>query len=194
MNQFFELLPVVLFFIVYKMEGQVLHLGDFQWQLDGIYSATLVLILSSTLLLAALKLTQKTLEQRQWWTWLLIVIFGSATIYFRNELFIQWKPSLLYWGMSITFLFMYHVKGTNLIQSMLQGQLELPQKAWNLLLNLWIISFLILGALNIFVALYYSQSAWVSYKLYSSFGASILLSIISTIIIVNYNQESNIND
>ena len=29
----------------------------------------------------------------------LVVVLGGATIWFHNETFIKWKPSVLYWAM-----------------------------------------------------------------------------------------------
>ena len=34
----------------------------------------------------------------------LVVVLGGATIYFHNETFIKWKPSVLYWAMGLSLL------------------------------------------------------------------------------------------
>ena len=39
MKQLLEFLPVVLFFVVYQMDGKTLSVADWQYTLDGIFSA-----------------------------------------------------------------------------------------------------------------------------------------------------------
>ena len=76
---------------------------------------------------------------------------------------------------------------------MLGSQLNLPQIAWKKLNQLWIGNFTIVGALNLYVAYNFSESAWVDYKLYSAFGFTILLLILTMIIMMPYikNQDKN---
>jgi intracellular septation protein len=52
MKQLAELLPVVLFFVVYQLDGRSLALGGWEYHFDGIYSATAVLMIATVLQLA----------------------------------------------------------------------------------------------------------------------------------------------
>ena len=47
MKQLAELVPILLFFAVYKMDGTQLQFGPIDYQFDGIYTATAVLMLAT---------------------------------------------------------------------------------------------------------------------------------------------------
>ena len=53
MKQLAELLPVVLFFVVYQLDGRSLTLGGWEYHFDGIYSATAVLMIATVLQVGA---------------------------------------------------------------------------------------------------------------------------------------------
>ena len=54
------------------------------------------------------------------------------------------------------------------------AQLSLPAVAWRRLNSLWVANFVVVGALNLYVAYRFSEAAWVSYKLYSAIGFTLL--------------------
>ena len=76
---------------------------------------------------------------------------------------------------------------------MLGSQLKLPGLAWLKLNKLWIANFIIVGALNLVVAYGFSESAWVSYKLYSSIIFTLLITLFSAIILMPYLKADKIN-
>ena len=49
MKQLLELLPLVLFFGAYQMDGDTLTVGGWSHTFDGIFSATAVLMISTAL-------------------------------------------------------------------------------------------------------------------------------------------------
>ena len=49
MKQLAEFVPIVLFFIVYQMKGTSVELGGWSHTLDGIFSATAVLMAATLL-------------------------------------------------------------------------------------------------------------------------------------------------
>ena len=60
---------------------------------------------------------------------------------------------------------------------------------WTRLLWLWTTNFTIVGGLNLYVAYSFSEGFWVSYKLYSAFGFTILLTIITALMIAPHLSE-----
>ena len=72
---------------------------------------------------------------------------------------------------------------------MLGQQLQLPKLAWLRLNQLWITNFTVVGALNIYVAYNFSQAAWVDYQLYSAFGFTLLLMILTMVIIFPHIKD-----
>ena len=191
MKQLTELVPILLFFVVYKMDGYQLQLGPIEYQFDGIYTATAVLMLATIAQVVFARMSTGKLEKRQLWLLIAVLVFGGATIVLRNELFIQWKPTIFNWAMGLVFLGSQFIGDKNLIARTLGSQLEVPYGIWTRLNYLWSAYFLVVGSLNLFVAYRFSQDFWVSYKLYSSIGFTIALSIITVVVLAPHIQEEN---
>lgn len=189
MRQILDLIPLILFFIAYKMDGQSLELLGYSHTFDGIFSATAVLMIASTVQVAMIKLFTGTVEKQLLWLFAVVVVTGSATLILRNELFIQWKPTVFNWGMATVLLASLFIGKKSLLERMLGQQLQLPKPAWLRLNQLWITNFTVVGALNIYVAYNFSQAAWVDYKLYSAFGFTLLLMILTMVIIFPHIKD-----
>ena len=189
MRQILDLIPLILFFIAYKMDGQSLELLGYSHTFDGIFSATAVLMIASTVQVAMIKLLTGTVEKQLLWLFAVVVVAGSATLILRNDLFIQWKPTVFNWGMATVLLASLFIGKKSLLERMLGQQLQLPKLAWLRLNQLWITNFTVVGALNIYVAYNFSQAAWVDYKLYSAFGFTLLLMILTMVIIFPHIKD-----
>lgn len=189
MKQLAELVPILLFFLAYKMDGYQLQLGPIDYQFDGIYTATAVLMLATIAQVVFARLSTGKLEKRQLWLLVAVLVFGGATIVLRNELFIQWKPTIFNWAMGLVFLGSQFIGKQNLIARTLGSQLEVPYAIWTRLNYMWSAYFIVVGALNIYVAYHYSEDFWVSYKLYSSIGFTVALSILTVALLAPHIHE-----
>jgi intracellular septation protein len=101
-----------------------------------------------------------------------VVVLGGATVYFHNENFIKWKPTLLYWVMGAAFAAGQWVFHKNLLRVLLGEQLHLPDFVWRRLNVAWVSFFALMGLLNLWVAFNFSTDAWVNFK---AFGATALM-------------------
>ena len=189
MKQIFELIPLILFFVVFKMDGETLQLLSFSYEFDGIYSATAVLMAATAIQVVLTRLITGKVEKQLLWLFGIIVVAGSATLILRNDIFIMWKPTVFNWGLAMVLLGGLLLGKKSLLEKMLGQQLELPATAWLRLNQLWIANFLIVGSLNLYVAYNFSQDAWVNYKLYSSIGFTVVLMIITMIIVVPHIKD-----
>ena len=194
MRPILELIPIALFFIVYKFDGETATLLGYSYQFDGIFSATAVLMIATVVQVAMTWLLTREIEKKLWWMLTAVLVLGTATLVLRNELFIQWKPTVFNWVLGCVLLGMLIFSKKSLLERMLAGQLQLPHKAWLNLNLLWIINFFIVGALNLYVAYGYSEATWVNYKLYSSIGFTILLMALTMLIVYPHikDQEENV--
>ena len=190
MKQLTEFLPIVLFFIIYQMKGETIELGSWSHTLDGIFSATAELMAATAVQITISFAISRRIEKRQLWLLLAVLVFGGATLFFRNQMFIQWKPTIFNWVLALAFGISQFVGKKNLMQRTLGSQLELPHVAWRRLNMLWTINFAVVGALNLYVAYYYSEETWVSYKLYSAIGFTVLLTILTAILIGPHLKET----
>lgn len=63
MKQFIDFIPLLLFFIVFKIDPQVVDIAGHSLTVGGIYSATAMLIISSLVVYGALFISQRKLEK-----------------------------------------------------------------------------------------------------------------------------------
>ena len=189
MKQLLEFLPLVLFFGAYQMDGEIVTVGGWSHTFDGIFSATAVLMVSSVMVwLMACALSRQN-ERRLMWMAIAVVVFGAATLILRDQRFIQWKPTVFNWVLAVVFFGSQFVDDRNLLERLLGGQLSLTRRVWTQLNALWVGNFTLVGALNLFVAYRYEEAFWVSYKLYSSIGFTILLMLLTILIVAPHLKE-----
>ena len=183
MRQLLEFLPIALFFIVYQLDGETVTLGSWMHTIDGIFTATAVLMLATVIQVLIVYAMTRELEKRALWMAVAVLAFGGATLAFRNELFIQWKPTIFNWALALAFGASQFIGDRNLMERTLGSQIHLPRPVWTRLNLLWVTNFAVVGALNLVVAYYFSEATWVSYKLYSAIGFTLLLTIITAVIV-----------
>jgi len=189
MKQLAEFVPIVLFFIVYQLKGDTIEISSWSYTFDGIFSATTVLMAATAIQVALSFAISRRLERRQLWLLLAVLVFGGATLFFRNQMFIQWKPTIFNWVLAIAFGASQFIGEKNLMQRTLGSQLHLPHNIWRRLNLIWTANFAIVGALNLYVAYYYSEETWVSYKMYSAIGFTVVLTVLTAFLISPHLKE-----
>ena len=189
MKQLLEFLPLVLFFGAYQMDGEIVTVGSWSHTLDGIFSATAVLMVSSIIVWLLASGLSRQNDRRLMWMAIAVVVFGAATLILRDQRFIQWKPTVFNWVLAAVFLGSQFVGERNLLERLLGGQLSLTRRVWTQLNTLWIGNFTLVGALNLFVAYQYEEAFWVSYKLYSSIGFTVVLMLLTILIVAPHLKE-----
>lgn len=184
MKILFDLLPIILFFAAYKVAGA--HDGaalDFatRWLGDGISAsqapiliATAVAIVATVGQIAWVRFRHGRVDRMMWISLGLIVVLGGATLVFHNPDFIKWKPTALYWLFAMTLIGSAVLLQKNLIRAMLQQQIRLPDPVWTTLNLAWSVFFVLMGALNLYVAYSFSEDAWVNFKLFGGLGLMLL--------------------
>lgn len=191
MKQLLEFFPLVLFFGTYQLSGETLSVGDWSHTFDGIFSATAVLMISSVFVWVIGSLMSRANDKRLMWMALAVVIFGSATLILRDQRFIQWKPTVFNWGLAVIFMASQFFGEKNLLQRFMGPQLKLPSSVWGRLNALWIANFALVGTLNIVVAYRFEEAFWVSYKLYSSVGFTLLLIALTVVLVMPHLKDQD---
>ena len=189
MKQLLELLPLVLFFGAYQMDGDTLTVGGWSHTFDGIFSATAVLMISTALTWLVSSLLEKRNDKRLMWMTLAVLLFGAATLILRDQRFIQWKPTVFNWVLAAVFLGSQFIGKRTVLERVLGSQLSLPRPIWTRLNVLWIGNFALVGALNLFVAYRFEEAVWVSYKLYSSIGFTLALMLLTVAIVAPHVKD-----
>ena len=190
MKQLAELIPIALFFAAYQMDGASVAIGGWHYTFDGIFSATEVLIAATIAQVALVWLVSRRVEKRLLWLLAAVCVFGGATLLLREQAYIQWKPTVFNWGLGLVFALSHFIGERNLMERILGGQIELPAAVWSRLLWLWAGYFALVGGLNLVVAYQFSEAVWVSYKLYSAIGFTLLLAVVTGLIIAGHISQA----
>ena len=160
MKLFFDFLPILLFFIAYKT--------------SGIYVATAVAIVASLILVGYTWLKTRKLEPMQLVSLGLIVVFGGATLWLQNQLFIMWKPSILYVLFAGAFLGSQFIGNKTLVERMMGSLMSAPQAIWRQVNSAWVVFFIALAGLNLYVAYNFDEATWVNFKLFGLMGITLV--------------------
>jgi intracellular septation protein len=118
-----------------------------------------------------------------------ILVFGGATLIIHNEIFIKWKPTILYWIFAMVLFTARIVWKKNLMQGMLGKQIDVPAPVWERLNYSWAAFFALMGGLNLFVAYHFPTDIWVNFKLFGIFGLMIVFVIIQGVMLSPYIKE-----
>jgi intracellular septation protein len=194
MKQLLEFIPIALFFITYQLKGESITVGSWEYTFDGMFSATAVLMIATVLQVVTTYALTREFEKRLMWLLLAVMVFGGATLVFRNQMFIQWKPTIFNWALAVAFGTSQFVGDKNLMERTLGSQIHLPKAVWTKLNLLWVSNFAIVGGLNLVVAYGYSEDTWVSYKLYSAIGFTLLLTILTALLISPHLKDGELTE
>jgi intracellular septation protein len=172
MKFLFDLFPVILFFIAFKA--------------FDIYIATSVVIAATAGQIAWVWFRHRKVDTMLWVSLGLVVVFGGATLLLRDETFIKWKPTILYWLFAGSLFGSAQFFGRNLIRKMLEQQMQLPDLLWQRVNLAWVAFFAVMGVLNLYIAFNYSTDTWVSFKLFGGMGLMIAFIVGQGLILSKY--------
>ncbi|MCU0921427.1 MAG: septation protein A [Burkholderiaceae bacterium] len=204
MKILFDFLPILLFFAAFKyaevhkewaaafatsqlgflVSGNVVGVNE-----APVLLATVVVIIATLAQVAWLKLRSRRVDSMLWVSLALVVVLGGATIYFHNETFIKWKPSMLYWAMGLSFWLSPLIFGKNLLRALLGEQMQLPAMVWHRLNFAWVAFFALMGLLNLWVAYTFSTATWVNFKLFGGIGLMLLFTLAQGLYLSRYVKD-----
>jgi intracellular septation protein len=158
-------LPLAAFLLAYK--------------LGGIYVATAVLMAAMVLLAVVDYLRLRRVSPMHAVSTVLVLVFGTATLAFHDPRFLKVKPTLLLWIMALAFLASQWVGATPLSQRLLEPTLapgaSLSRPQWLRINLIWVAAYLLLGALNLYIAHAESEQTWVYFKVFGLTIAVVML-------------------
>lgn len=180
MSAVLEFFPIGLFFIVY------------QW--TDIYTATATLMVTVVLQSLYLWFRHGRIPSAQLLTMGALLLFGGATLFFRDPRFIQWKPTIVYWLLALIFLGSHAIGDRVIIQRIMAKHLALPTNLWHALNKAWILYFIVSGTLNLYVAKQFDENTWVQFKLFGLMGLMILFLVAQSLYLSRYINDAPPDD
>ena len=175
MKFFFDLLPVILFFVGFK--------------LYGIFAATAIAIGTTLAMIVYSKIRHGKIEKMLLINGAIISVLGGITLLLHDQTYIMWKPTILYWLMAAILLVSNLFFKKNFIQQMMGKMFNAPKPIWDKVNLFWVIFLIALGFLNLYVAFNYSLDTWVNFKLFGVTGMMFVFVIAQTIALRKYLIE-----
>jgi intracellular septation protein len=169
MKLLFDLLPVVLFFLAFKIKG--------------VFVATAVAIAASVLQISWMLIRRKKVEPMMWASLGIIAVFGGATLILHNETYIKWKPTILYWLTGAVLIIGQVFLKKNGIKGLLGKEIAMTDKAWGVMNLSWGIFFAVIGCVNLAVAFTCSTDTWVNFKLFGIMGLIMAFAVAQSFIL-----------
>jgi len=199
MKFLFDLFPVFAFFAAYMVAERAPAqasslanqlLGNFGGQVVAsqapILLATLVAIIATAGQVGYLLARRRKVDKMLWISLAIIVVMGGATLLLRDTRFIRWKPTVLYWAFAVVLLVSDVLLRKNLVRTMMQEQMTLPEPIWRRLNLSWVGFFVAMGILNLYVAYSFPESVWVKFKLFGTTGLMVVFVVAQALMLSRF--------
>ena len=160
MKFLFDLFPILLFFLAYK--------------LYDIYVATAVAIVAAFLQTGLYWLKHRKFETMHLVMLGILVLFGGLTLVLHDPVFIKWKPTVVNWLFALIFLGSRFIGQRTLVERMMSHAISVPTAVWLKLNWAWTLFFIAIGLVNLYVAYRYSEAVWVNFKLFGMLGLTLV--------------------
>ncbi|ELY3834978.1 septation protein A [Cronobacter turicensis] len=177
MKQLLDFLPLIVFFVFYKLH-------DIFWATGALIVATALAVIFSWY-------KYRKVEKMTLVTFVLVAVFGGLTIYFHNAEFIKWKVTIIYALFAGALLIGQWVMKKPLIQSMLGKEITLPPHAWSRLNIAWALFFIFCGLLNIYVAFWLPEAVWMNFKVFAIPGLTLVFTLLSGVYIYRHMPQED---
>ncbi len=180
MKLLLDFFPVLAFFITFKV--------------FDIYVATAVLIAGSFIQTLGHYLIKKQFEKLHVVTFVVALVMGSLTLFFRDDAFIKWKVSVIYWILSGTifvFLLRKRIAMKDLLEGLMKHDLGLKDSLWHKINMGWAITMVLIGFVNLWIAYEFSLETWVNFKVWGTMIIQLLMMVITFYVIFKYMPEEN---
>ena len=174
MKQLLDYIPLVIFFTVWSIGEHPLNLGGIEYTFGGIFSAADFLLASSIIVYGTLFLWQRRLDKFQLITLAVVILFCVPTVIFRDTTYLKWKAPVANWLFAVVFLVSRFVGEKPAIEHMMGHAVNAPREVWLKLNTVWVVFFIVLGAVNLAVAFTLSQSAWVIFKVWGNLAITFI--------------------
>jgi intracellular septation protein len=168
-----DFFPLLFFFLAFK------------WQ--GIYVATAVAIVASVIQIAWFKWNGR-LSAIHLLSFAIIAVFGGATLILHDEVFIKWKPTVLYGAFAAILTVGKMAFGRDLIGYLLRD-ITLPPAVWTRVTWSWAAFFVAMAALNWYVAFHFPTDVWVNFKVWGGIGLFLAFALAQGLLLARHMAE-----
>ncbi len=171
-----ELGPLALFFAVYSRLG--------------IFAATAVLMAGVVVTLGVSYAMLKRIPVMPLVTAVIVLIFGSLTLFFHDETLIKIKPTALYLLFAAA-LFAGLALKRPILKILFDGALHVTEEGWRILTWRWAFFFIALAVLNEIVWRTQTTDVWVKFKTFGFLPLTLLFALAQAPLIMRTETKAD---
>jgi intracellular septation protein len=149
MKTLLDFLPLIIFFIVYK--------------LYGIMPATAALVVLTSMVTLFIYVKERHVAAMPLISTALVIVFGIATLFADNPVFLKLKPTILYTLMGLILLIGVYGFKRGFLELILGSAVSMSTSAWHILSLRWGYFFIGLALVNEVVWRSVSTDIWVNF-------------------------------
>lgn len=158
-----------------------------------LFIATALFMAATVLSLIVSKIVFKHLPIMPFVSGIVVVIFGSLSIWLQDETFIKMKPTIVnsLFGVVLLGGLLF---GRSLLGYVFNAAFQLDDEGWKKLTLRWGIFFLFLAVLNEAVWRNFSDAVWVNFKVWGTMPITIIFTLAQMPLIVKHSLENKTNE
>ncbi|WP_373353854.1 inner membrane-spanning protein YciB [Pseudoroseicyclus sp. CXY001] len=179
--------PILLFFLAYgRLKDRVFEIGGTEYQ--GFIVVTALFVPLLLLCTGILWWLTGKLSKMQVVTAVLVVVFGSLSVWFNDERFFKMKPTIIYviFGAALAIGLM---RGQSYLQGLMGEAMPLRREGWMVLTKRIMWFFFALALANEIVWRLFSTEFWVSFKTFGLTAALFLFFMTQGRLLERYGVE-----
>jgi intracellular septation protein len=173
--------PLIIFFLV-----NALAPGP---QIVRALTATVAFMIAMFAAMALSWLKTRHISPMLWITGVIVLVFGSLTLYFRDETFLQLKPTIVY-TMFAVILGYGLIAGKPLLEMLLGSAYPgLSARGWRLLTISWALFFVAMAVLNEAVRHLVSWDNWVLFKTWGVIPLTLVFTLLNIPMLLKHGLQ-----
>lgn len=152
--------------------------------------ATTAFMVATAIAMVFSRLKTGRISPMQWFTGVVVAIFGGMTIYLHDATFIQMKPTIVY-AIFAAILFFGMWTGRPLLKLvMASGFPTMSAEGWRKLTRNWALFFLGMAVLNEVLRAALSFDQWVTFKVWGVLAISMLFAAAQAPILMKHGEDA----
>jgi intracellular septation protein len=173
--------PLLIFFAVNSLAP-----GD---DVEQAVWATTAFMIATAIAMAVSWLKARRIAPMQWFTGLVVAVFGGLTIWMHDATFIQMKPTIVY-AMFAAILLFGLATGRPLLKLVLEsGFPAMTPEGWRKLTRNWALFFVAMAVLNEVLRAMLSFDQWVTFKVWGVLIISLVFAAAQAPILLRHAED-----
>lgn len=175
--------PLLAFFVSYKLAS------SWYGGLIGVFFGTGIFMAAVLVAMAWSLFFYRRVSPMMWLSAVLVVFFGGLTIYFRDERFIQLKPTIIYVGFAA--LLFAGLAARKALLKYVFGPVfpGLREEGWLKISRNWAVFFLAMAAANEMLRALVSFDTWLTIKVWGFTGISFVFALANVPMLLRHGLE-----